>query len=258
MISEKIIPDHDCDLPDIDVTEALTPRHGSDVSYQPKWEQSDYYPNQPSRHKTSKSTEIKNHRRHDDVPPVVIPISQVGTQTTSRKGVFSPGKSRKPTHVNQLNQQNDYPDGSAVDLSMLPWGLFSQYENETFVNLASNASNLSLFIGWGAIASGIVIFVRSFFVSSMIWLNYGLPVLALGAACLFLGIILSILSEKMQHINDLKQSLTAHRILNPTKREPETSVRQQKYIEVEDVYDRLLKLRSDIDELIDEWATPAQ
>ncbi len=167
--------------------------------------------------------------------------------------------------------------------------------------MAGNASNLSLFIGWGAIACGVMIFVRSFFVSSMIWLSYGLPILSLGAVCLFMGILLSILSEKMQQINELKQTLTKHRILNPSRQkfdppheahlrghggthgsvektleknqqmppEPPPSINshdhgasapmhthQNENAELEDVYDRLLKLRSDVNELIDECEHP--
>ena len=205
-----------------------------------------------SSHKSSSSEIKRNYYYHDD-EPVLIPIRRSETGVAKQNSKSTIEKSGKSQH----QTQDKFDQSVVVDLTALPWGLICQYENESFANLAANAGNLSLFIGWGAIASGVVIFVRSFFVGSMIWFNYGLPVVALGAACLFLGIILSILSDKMQHINDLKQSLTAHRILNPTSKKIDSlPILHSENGEFEDVYDRLVKLRSEINELIDECVNP--
>jgi len=216
--------------------------------YHPELKQADEKPKQFSQQSKPKRSEIKsNFYRYDD-GPVLIPIRRNETRISKRnpKSICV-----KPLDNHRLSQ-NDLDRSDVVDFSTLPWGLINQYENESFANIAGNAGNLSLFIGWVSIACGVVIFARSFYVGSAIWLNYGLPVVALGAACLFLGIILSILSDKMLHINDLKQSLTAHRILNqPSKKIDSPPTGQNENRELEDVYDRLVKLRSEINELID-------
>ena len=189
----------------------------------------------------------RKYRRYDGVP-VVIPIRK--QDTPAKQGISS-----KKQCVNQC----DHYDESALTL---PWGFISRYENENRLKFITLASNLALFFGWGAVASGVLVFARSFFVSSTIWLNYGLPVLSLGAVCLFLGIVLGILAEKMQQINDLKQSLTTQRILNKSNGKPheiaatEDGLPHQMSPESDDVYDRLIKLRSEINELIDECETP--
>ena len=172
--------------------------------------------------KKNLDNEIKqDYRRFDDVP-VVIPFRQNGIRNTvwsSKLRNAQPFKiaSTPSQDVHSVDRVNE------TAIPTLPWQFFSRYENETFVKLTGNASNLSLVIGWAAIACGVMIFVRSFFVSSMIWLNYGLPILSLGAVSLFLGVILSILCEKMQHINELKQSLTVQRILHPNGKKSDNS-----------------------------------
>ena len=217
-------------------------------AYHPEFEQTEEDPEYFSS--LPKQSKIKQHDYHLDEGPVLIPIHRPEARIPKHDTKFAEAN---PREIHQYSQ-----DGPAViDFSALPWGLINQYENENFVNMAGNAGNLSLFIGWGAIACGVVIFARSFFVSSMIWLKYGLPVIALGAVCLFLGIILSILADKMQHINDLKQSLSAHRILNQsTKKNVPPPVNQSEHGESEDIYGRLIKLRSEINELIDECENP--
>jgi len=224
-----------------------------EFSCQTEWEPAEEKTKQLSRLSKSNSSEIKrNYYRYDD-GPVLIPIRGLETRRPEQNLKFVHEKSRE----NHRRSQDALDQGDVVDYAAIPWGMISQYENESFANLSANAGNLSLFIGWGAIACGAVIFARSFFVGSMIWLNYGLPVVALGAACLFLGIILSILSDKMQHINDLKQSLTAHRILNPpTKKTDSPPAHRNENGDFEDVYDRLVKLRSEINELIDGRENP--
>ena len=200
-------------------------------------------------------------RRHDDAP-VVIPIRQ--RNTPAKHGISS-----KKQCVNQFDHY-DQPELYDESALTLPWGFISRYENENRLKFISFASNLTLFFGWGAIASGILVFARSFFVSSMIWLNYGVPVLSLGAVLLFVGIILGILAEKMRQINDLKQSLTTQRILNKSNREFDlpheiaapvnqnmsNGTNERPESESDDVYDRLIKLRYEINELIDECENP--
>jgi len=206
-----------------------------------------------SKSPKSNRFEIKhNDYRYDD-GPVLIPIRRHETKIHNRNSKYATAKPSENHH----RSSDDLGHSDATNFTAVPWGLICQYENESFAGLTSNASNLSLFIGWGAIVCGVVIFARSFFVGSMIWLNYGLPVVALGAACLFLGIVLSILSDKMQHINDLKQSLTAHRILTPTTKKIDPRLtHQNESCELKDVYDRLVKLRSEINVLIDECENP--
>jgi len=221
--------------------------------YLPDLEQAEEKSKQFFQTSKSRNSEInRNNYRYDD-GPVLIPIRHPETKIPKQNSKLAFEKA----HKNHRLFQNDTNNNEVTEFASLPWGLISQYENESFANLAANAGNLSLVIGWGAIASGVVIFVRSFFVSSMIWLNYGMPVVALGAACLFLGIILNILSDKMQHINDLKQSLTAHQILNPSPQKIDPPpTHQNECSGLEDVYDRLIKLRSEINELIDECENP--
>ena len=252
-IPGKTVRDDDFDMHDVDLTEPSITQKDNDFPFRQKREHTDQYPKQNYRHEKYNNSEIKKNYRHDDDSPVVIPIRQAEIQTIAQNSNFV---THKPRSDYREDRHDKYHKRHVVDLSALPWGMFSQYENETFLKLSRNASNLSLLIGWVAIACGVVIFVRSFFVSSMIWLNFGLPVLSLGAACLFLGIILSILSEKMQHINDLKQSLTTHRILTPAKRKSEDQAHQHETDESEDMYDRLMKLRSEINELIEECENP--
>ena len=200
---------------------------------------------------SKRSGSRQKYYRYDD-GPVLIPIRRPDGWISSQKSKSAearPHESVRRSHDN-IDQNN------VAELTALSWGMISQYENERFANVTANAGNLSLFIGWGAIASGVVIFARSFFVGSMIWLVYGLPVIALGAVCLFLGIILSILSDKMQHINDLKQSLTAHRILNQPNKKTNPPVNHNDHAGLNDVHDRLVKLRSEINVLIDECENP--
>ena len=239
----------------VDLTEPLIFQHGDDFSFRPKWEEhTEQHPKSDYCYRETRDVKTEEDYRHDDGSPIVIPLHQTGTRKSARHTSFVRPKPRSNCRDDQQNEHKEY----IVDSPVLPWGAFSQYENETFLKLSRNASNLSLFLGWGAIACGVVVFVRSLFVSSMIWLNYGLPVIAIGAACLFLGIILSILSEKMQHINDLKQSLTAHRVLLPTKRKSEERALQlENHDELEDMYDRLIQLRLEINELIAECENPS-
>ena len=225
-----------------------------------------------------KPGEERDNRRHDDAP-VVIPINRGDNVRTLPRGFPRPERSQNVENNERRfirsEKESTYPS--------LPWQAISRYENETLCRFATNASTFSLFLGWGAIACGILIFIRSFFVGSMIWLNYGLPVLSLGAVCLFLGIILSILSEKMQQINELKQNLTVQRIVSKSDRkfdpphqnyapDRERTVKSESAKktativtqtasppasdsedeELKDVYERLVKLRSEIDELINE------
>jgi len=237
---------------DIGCVEPFVSSQDKEFSRQPELAQADDYSKSIYFQTKPQETKTRKFRRGNDGTPVVIPIRQVEKRNTARHSKRSKGKpAKKDRCFPPEDHAKDHGQGPDIAISTLPWGLFSKYESETFVQLTSNASHLSLLIGWGAIASGVIIFVRSFFVSSMIWLNYGLPVLSLGATCLFLAIILSILSEKMQHINDLKQSMNAHLILNPAQNQPETHVKQANR-ELEDVYDRLLQLRSEINGLIDE------
>ncbi|MCL2623995.1 MAG: hypothetical protein FWD31_10055 [Planctomycetaceae bacterium] len=243
------------------LTKPLIPQQSNDLLFRPQREHTETCPNHHSRPQKPINTEIKHKNNknnlYDDDTPVVIPFRSTGTQTSAQNSNFD---TDIPHHTNNPcdHQQSDPPKGHVTDFAALPWGVFSQYENATFLKLSRNASNWSLFIGWGAIACGVVILVRSFFVSSLIWLNYGMPVLSLGAACLFLGIVLSILSDKMQHINDLKQSLTAHKILTPSNKKPDHHARQHENVEdeLEDTYGRLVKLRAEINELIDECENP--
>jgi len=211
-------------------------------------------------HTDRQQKKVQKYRQHDDTP-VVIPIRQ--RDTSANRGITS--KKRRVNHTDHYNQQELYDESKWT----LPWGVISRYENENRLKFISSASNLVMFFGWGAIASGVLIFARSFFVSSTIWLHYGLPTLSLGAVFLIIGIILGILAEKMQQINDLKQSLTAQRILNKSGREcdpspheiaateyPNVSNDAKECPESDDVYDRLIKLRSEINELIDECENP--
>jgi len=219
----------------------------------PELEHVDEKSKQFSRSSKPRSSEIKRNHDCSDDEPVLIPIHRPDARIPRHNSKFAFLK----VHENHRQTHEDLEHNGVVEFKALPWGLISQYENESFTNLTANAGDLSLLIGWGAIASGVVIFARSFYLGSIIWLNYGLPVVALGAVCLFLGIILSILSDKMQHINDLKQSLTAHRILNPPPKKVDPSPpHQNENVEFEDVYDRLVKLRSEINELIDECENP--
>ena len=212
---------------------------------------------------TEQRNEQQKYRRYDD-SPVVIPIRERNTAT--KQGISS-----KKQCIHQFNHY-DQPELYDESALTLPWRFISRYENENRLKFISLASNLALFFGWGAVAGGTLVFARSFFVSSMIWTNYGLPALSLGGVFLFLGIMLGILAEKMQQINDLKQSLTTQRILNKSGREiaPPHEIAATKYQteyhnvsngtderpESDDVYDRLIKLRSEINELIDECETP--
>ena len=244
---------------DFDMSESPIPQHRQEFSFQQETKPPNSFPGQVPDQKKNKNKKIKKNNRLYDDPPLVIPIRKTEKRSSTGNTEFLTGK---PGKVNRGGQQdtsttNNRNQGNGLDLSALPWSVFSQYENETFVRLASHGSNWSLCIGWVAIACGVVIFVRSFFVSSMIWLHYGLPVLSLGAACLFLGILLSILSEKMQHLNDLKQSLTAQRILCSSHKKShlphDTQIHKHvEHDETTDIYDRLLQLRSEINELIDE------
>jgi len=238
----------------IDDTNPL--RRGTDFkesSYHRRLEQADKKPKRFAQQSKSKYSEIKsNHYRYDE-GPVLIPIRCPETRIPKQNSKLTFEKSCDYQPCSQDSTEH----ADVIDYAALPWGLINQYENESFANTAGNAGNLSLFIGWGAIACGVVIFAQSFFVGSMIWLNYGLPVVALGAVCLFLGIILTILSDKMQYINDLKQSLTAHRILNqPSKKNNTPPGDQNADAEPEDIYDRLVKLQSEINELINEYENP--
>lgn len=240
------------------------------------------------------SEDAKDHRRFDDAP-VVIPI--YGPQRKKSQPSRSVFRSEDRAKTHGQGKPFEHRQANSPIPPTLPWQAFSQYENETFFRLAANASTCSLFIGWGAIACGILIFIRSLFVGSMVWLNYGLPVLSLGAVCLFLGIILSILAEKMQQINELKQTLTTQRILGKSNRVPPSPVdaesgestvkavfstsslsRESEHFknaseqenasqsapmtfdsdegDINEIYDRLLKLRSEINELINEYETP--
>jgi hypothetical protein len=233
------------------------PHRDKDILYHQELGKTTEKPHQFSQFSKSKNFEIKKNQKRYDDEPVVIPIHRPETRTPARNSKFCDEKHYAKTRHDNHHLQNDPDNSDVTDFTAIPWGLINQYENENFVNMTGNAGNLSLFIGWGAIACGVVIFARSFFVSSMIWLNYGLPIVALGAACLFLGIILSILSDKMQHINDLKQSMTAHRILNsPTNNNAPPSGNHNEHAELEDVYNRLVRLRSEINELIDECENP--
>ena len=247
------IQDCDIGLHNDCLTEPLISQHDTDISFRQQRKYAEKQPKHDSCREKTKNEEIKHENRHFDDSPVVIPISQAGIRTSTQNSSSVTQKPRKDHREVRQGEHNN----SHVDFTPLPWGVFSQYENETFLKLSRNACNWSLFIGWGAIACGVVIFIRSLFVSSMIWLNYGLPVVSLGAACLFLAIILNILSEKMQQINDLKQSLTAHRILLPKGRKSEKHARQQEKDESANLYDRLIQLRSEINELIDECENPS-
>jgi len=233
------------------------PLRGKDFVYKPTL-QPETKISQPS--KPAEIEDGQKHYRYDDAP-VVIPIRN----PESPDFVRNPKQGIAAQHNKKRDSYQNYQtDSDDTGVSPLPWEMISQYENENFVVLTANASYLSLLIGWCAIACGVVIFLRSLFASSTIWLNYGLPILALGAVCLFLGIILSILSEKMQHINELKQSLAARRINNPSNRKfdpphnmyasnnASTYVNQNDTDELESVYDRLVQLRSEVNELIDE------
>ena len=241
------------DFQDTDLTKPADQHHRSGLSHPTGLEESYPCSNPLSGSDNQNITKSgQNYQRYDD-QPVVIPMRKAEPQGHPRHSKFVTGEHRQTCHY---HQQPEPRKDNVGDLSTLPWGVFSQYENETFVKLSSHASNLSLLIGWGAIACGVVIFARSFFVSSMIWLNYGLPILAFGAVCLFLGILLNIMSEKMRHINDLKQSLTTHRILNPSHGKAETYTRQHEKVGLQNVHGRLLKLQAEINELIDECEHP--
>ena len=200
---------------------------------------------------TEQRNEQRQYRRYDDTP-VVIPIRQ---KNSEGQGIFPTMMPSHPyTHHFQSDDESD----------AIPWRFISRYENETILRWANQTGSIAIFLGWGAIACGTLIFIRSFFITSTVWVSYGLPVLALGALCLVLGIVLGILSEKMQQINDLKQSLTTRRILNKSSKEiaPSHEITATEYQnpsndveehpESDDVYDRLIKLRSEINELIDE------
>ena len=259
------------------------------------------WPEQARENKVVAKSENAQNRRRFDQAPMIIPIH--GPQhSKDSKGRQSSKRAPQQGNRQKTTKYGEYCDDSYSNFTtppMLPWHSFSQYENETFFKLVANASSFSLFIGWGAVACGVLVFARSFFVGSMVWLNYGLPVLSLGAVCLFLGILLSILAEKMQQINELKQSLTVQRItgksnlnvvsprgsdshineggskstntkVSATTTLPQAESSKKKSerkdsgsrstpitsdteeSEVEEIYDRLIKLRSEINELINE------
>lgn len=262
-----------------DFSQKNTARNDRDSFYEPLLSKNDTNSHENQTRQTPQTSSPKQQDRAKnqescrfDDAPVVIPIRRKKANPT--REVRSEGnQAYRSTHHFQPDEE---------DSDSLPWRFFSRYENETLLKLVVHASNLSLFLGWGAMACGVLVFIRSFFVSSMIWLSYGLPILSLGAVCLFLGIVLGILSEKMQQINDLKQSLTTQRILSKTKRKfdpphdtgmtkermpyherenvskempPHVPVKRDgsdEPSELDDVYDRLLQLRSEIDELIGE------
>ena len=217
--------------------------------------------------KPNEETAEQRYWRYDDAP-VVIPIRR---KSSEKQGIPS---TRLPSHP---YTQHFQPDEDEAD--SLPWRFISRYENETVLNWVANISSMVIFLGWGAVACGVLVFIRSFFVSSTVWLSYGLPVLSLGAFCLILGIVLEVLSGKMQQINELKQSLTAQRILGRSPRKfdpPLTPGRSldrmeqrldlthlppepnspKEHQESDDIYKRLVNLRAEIEELIDECESP--